>query len=89
MLIGDIALISTTPKVYIECKSVLLHHESQLVLDPAVMIISCMQGSGEGICMNHLELANDDMATYMVGREICNVVTIVCHHCVSVVGRET
>ena len=33
--------------------------------------------------MNHLELANDDMVTYMVGREIRNVVTIMCLHCVS------
>lgn len=39
----------------------------QTVLAPALMIISCMQGSGEGIRMNHLELANDHMATYMHG----------------------
>ena len=52
------------------------------------MIISCMQGSGEGICMNQLELANDDMATYMVGREIRNVVTIVrLHVCLLLAGR--
>ena len=38
------------------------------ILDP--LIISCMQGSGEDIRMNDLELANDHIATYMVGREM-------------------